>query len=99
MSADSLDVLREAPAPFLLLDGILSVDAAELTAWRQAGELPFFLALEAAAQAADACPIQDLSAMTAGPPPKRRASRAASMRSFSGVPVPCAAIQHRASGA
>lgn len=52
MSADPLDVLREAPALFLLLDGILSVDAAELTAWRQAGELPFFLALEAAAQAA-----------------------------------------------
>ena len=46
------DVLREAPVPFLPLDGIASVDATELTAWKQAGELPFFLALEAAAQTA-----------------------------------------------
>ena len=47
-----VDVVREAPCPFVLLDGISRADATGLAAWRESGETPFWMALEAAAQAA-----------------------------------------------
>lgn len=52
MSHAPVDVVREAPAPFVLLDGVAQVTEKELVGWRNFSEQPFWLALEAAAQAA-----------------------------------------------
>lgn len=52
MSPAPVDVVREAPAPFVLLDGIAHVTRSELVGWRNFSEQPFWPALEAAAQAA-----------------------------------------------
>ena len=52
MSPAPVDVVREAPAPFILLDGISHATATELVGWRHVADQPFWLALEAAAQAA-----------------------------------------------
>ena len=52
MNPAPVDVVREAPAPFVLLDGIAHVTRSELVGWRNFSEQPFWPALEAAAQAA-----------------------------------------------
>ncbi|MDM8216704.1 hypothetical protein QUW15_11180 [Desulfovibrio piger] len=52
MSPAPVDVVREAPVPFALLDGIAHVTGTDLVGWRHFSEQPFWLALEAAAQAA-----------------------------------------------
>lgn len=52
MSPAPVDVVWEAPAPFMLLDGIAHVTETDLVGWRFFSEQPFWLALEAAAQAA-----------------------------------------------
>lgn len=52
MSHAPVDVVREAPAPFVLLDGVAQVTETELIGWRHFSEQPFWLVLEAAAQAA-----------------------------------------------
>lgn len=46
------NVVLDAPSPFFLLDGIGAVGSESLTAWKQAVAMPFWLVLEAAAQAA-----------------------------------------------
>ena len=51
-------------------------------------------------QAAEPCPIHDFRAVTAGrASAKTRSRSAASLRSFSGVPVPCADTQSTSPGA
>ena len=52
MNPAPVDVVREAPAPFVLLDGIAHVTKSDLVGWRNFSEQPFWPALEAAAQAA-----------------------------------------------
>lgn len=52
MTHSPVDVVREAPAPFVLLDGVARVAPTELVGWRFVSKPPFWLALEAAAQAA-----------------------------------------------
>lgn len=46
------NVVLDAPSPFFLLDSIGAVGSESLTAWKQAVDMPFWLVLEAAAQAA-----------------------------------------------
>ena len=63
MNPAPVDVVREAPAPFVLLDGIAHVTKSDLVGWRNFSEQPFWLALEAAAldtalDAVSACPPQ-----------------------------------------
>lgn len=52
MSSSPVTTVREAPAPFVLLDGITRATTTELVGWRHFSQQPFWLALEAAAQAA-----------------------------------------------
>lgn len=52
MSLSPENTVREAPAPFVLLDGVAHVTKTALAGWRNFSEEPFWLALEAAAQAA-----------------------------------------------
>lgn len=52
MSGGPEDVVWEAPGAFELLDGVSLVDATTLRAWREDRNMAFWLALEAAAQAA-----------------------------------------------
>ena len=46
MNPAPVDVVREAPAPFVLLDGIAHVTKSDLVGWRNFSEQPFWLALE-----------------------------------------------------